>query len=273
MKIIRILNKGRIVMLETLLITFREGLEAFLIVAITLAYLTKTGRKDLSMAVYWGVGAALIISATTGWHIAELAEDPVMEGALALGAGVLVASLTYMMMKNAKNIKQKISNTLDKNVTKTGIKAVFGIFIFTVVMVAREGMETAMMLGSLTSAVNGSEMMLGAALGFTAVGIIGYLWVSQSARINLGLFMQVTGVFLILFCAHLFVYGFHELTEAGVVPGIDNFYWHTLTEPLEPSEPIGRAITIGLLAIPCIWLFVGYIREKLFAQRVFSAAE
>lgn len=260
-------------MLETLLITFREGLEAFLIVAITLAYLGKTGRKDLVEAVYWGAGVALLISATTGWHIAELAEDPIMEGALAIGAGILVASLTFVMMRSAKNIKQKISNALEKNIEKTGFKAVIGVFIFTVVMIAREGMETAMMLGSLASAVNGSEMIVGALLGFLAVGFIGYLWVTQSARINLGLFMQVTGVFLILFCAHLFIYGFHELTEAGVVPGIDNFYWHTLTEPLEPSEPVGRAITIGLLAIPCLWLFIGYVREKLFAQQSFSAVK
>jgi high-affinity iron transporter len=260
-------------MLETLLITFREGLEAFLIVAIMLAYLTNTGRKDLAEPVYWGVGAALLLSLTTGWHIAELAQDPVMEGALAIGAGVLVASLTYIMIKNAKNIKSKISSGLEKNAAKTGFKAALGVFIFTVVMIAREGMETAMMLGSLSSAINTGELFTGALLGFLSVGVIGYLWIKQSSKINLRLFMQVTGVFLLLFCVHLFVYGFHELTEASVVPFIDNFYWHTLTEPLEPSEPIGRAITIASLALPCLWLFAGYIREKFFAQPVFTAAE
>lgn len=46
-------------MLETTLITFREGLEAFLIVAIMLAYLTKTGKAHLTEPVYWGVGVAI----------------------------------------------------------------------------------------------------------------------------------------------------------------------------------------------------------------------
>lgn len=260
-------------MLETLLITFREGLEAFLIVAIMVAYLTNTGRKDLVESVYWGVAAALLISVTAGWHIAEMAQTPLMEGFFAIGAGVLVASLTYIMIKNSKNIKAKISENLDKNAAKTGFKAALGVFVFTIVMIAREGMETAMMLGALSSTLNTGEMVTGALLGFGGVGVIGYLWISQSARINLKLFMQVTGVFLLLFCAHLFIYGFHELTEAGVVPFVDNFYWHTLTEPLEPGEPIGRAITIGLLAIPCLWLFVGYLREKFFKQPVFMAAE
>ena len=260
-------------MLETSLITFREGLEAFLIVAIMLAYLNKTGKKHLMEPVYWGAGVAVLISATTGWHIAELAQEPVMEGALAIAAGVLVASLTYMMMKGAKNIKKKISEGIDKNAEKGGFAALFGMFAFTIVMVAREGMETAMMLGSMAGAVNKSDMMVGAFLGFAAVGVMGYLWFKQSRRVNIGLFMQVTGIFLMLFCVHLFIYGFHELTEAGVVPGIDNFYWHVLTEPLEPGEPIGRMITISLLAIPCLWLLIGYVREKFFSQPVFSAAE
>lgn len=260
-------------MLETLIITFREGLEAFLIVAIMVAYLVNTGKRKLIEPVYWGVGAAILLSITTGWHIAELAQDPVMEGALAIAAGVLVASLTFMMIKGSKNIKDKISENIEKNAAKSGMKAAIGIFLFTIVMISREGMETAMMLGALSGTINTGDMVTGALLGTMAVGVIGYLWISQSARINLKLFMQVTGVFLLLFCVHLFIYGFHELTEAGVVPYIDNFYWHTLTEPLEPGEPIGQIITIALLGVPCLWLFIGYVRERFFAQQTFSAAK
>lgn len=81
-------------MLETAIITFREGLEMFLIVAITLAYLAKTNRPHLKKPVYWGIAVALFVSVTTGWHIAELAEDPMTEGVLAITAGVLVATMT-----------------------------------------------------------------------------------------------------------------------------------------------------------------------------------
>ena len=260
-------------MLETFIITFREGLEAFLIVAIITAYLIQTGRKQLLEPVAWGVVVAVMISLTTGWHIAELAQQPVMEGALAITAGFLVASMTYVMIKNAKNIKVKISENLEKSASQAGIKAALGVFVFTVVMITREGMETAMMLGAMSSTMNTGNLVMGVFMGVLAVAVIGFLWIQQSDRINLKLFMQVTGVFLMLFCIHLLVYGFHELTEASVVPLIDNFYWHTLTEPLEPSEPIGKAITVLMLAIPCAWLLINYVREKLTNQIVFSAAE
>lgn len=260
-------------MLETFIITFREGLEAFLIVAIIFAYLSKTGRESLKVPVYWGIGTALLISLTTGWHIAELAEDPFMEGALAIASGILVASMTYMVMRGAKTIRQDIHSKIDLHADKSKIAAIAGIFVFTVIMIVREGMETAMMLGSLSSALNIGDLVFGSILGFSAVVGIGYLWITQSERINLRVFMQVTGIFLMLFCVHLFVYGFHEMTEVGAVPFIDNFYWHTLTEPLEPGEPVGDAISIALLLIPCAWIAFNYYRNTLLDKQTMNAAE
>ena len=49
-------------MLQVLIITMREGIEAFLIVAITAGILRQTGRSGLLPAVYWGTGIALIAS-------------------------------------------------------------------------------------------------------------------------------------------------------------------------------------------------------------------
>lgn len=252
-------------MLETLLITFREGLEAFLIVAITLAYLTKTGRGHLANAVYAGIIVALGISATAGYHIGGLAEDPLMEGALALGAGVLVASMTVYVMKTAATIKQSITSQLENQAQKTGMAALAGVFLFTVLMISREGMETALMLGTISAQVNASAMWLGAILGIALTAAIGWFWVKHSHRINLKVFMQVTGAFLVLFSIQLFIYGLHELTETGLLP-IDNFYWHNLTEPLEPGEPIGNIITYSLLVVPCAWLFIAYVRDKLITH-------
>lgn len=253
-------------MLETLMITFREGLEAFLIVAITLAYLYKTGRKELVKPVYWGIAVALIISATTGWHIAGMADTPFMEGILALVAGGLVASLTYYMMTTAHKIKDHIGNTVEKHAAKAGWGAMIGIFIFTVVMIAREGMETALMLGAISSKTDGSQMMMGAVLGLSLTAFIGYLWASQSNKINLKLFMQVTGIFLFLFAVHLFLYGIYELTEVeGSV--FYNDAIHQAMKPFVSSKTLFGQLTIyGLLVVPCAWLMISYAKDKIFAK-------
>ena len=49
-------------MVQAFVITLREGLEAFLIVAISLAYLRKSGRRELIPAVRWGIALAVAIS-------------------------------------------------------------------------------------------------------------------------------------------------------------------------------------------------------------------
>ncbi len=250
-------------MVETLLITFREGLEAFLIVAIMLAYLTKTGRFNLIQPVYYGIGLALLISATTGYHIQELAEDPIAEGILALIAGALVATLTVYVMRTAKTIRQDIHDRLEKHAAhEDDTLAEIGIFFFTALMIAREGMETALMLGTISSQTGALGMLAGAAGGLALVAVIGYFWIKQSHKINLKLFMQVTGIFLVLFSVHLFLYGLHELSEMQALPLPENMNiaFHHMTEGFEPSAPLGQVITYSLLVIPVGWLLFSYFR-------------
>ncbi len=55
-------------MLQAFIVTLREGVEAALIVGITLAYLAKIGRADLRRSVYAGTGA-LPFSAASPWPL------------------------------------------------------------------------------------------------------------------------------------------------------------------------------------------------------------
>ena len=53
-------------MLEAFVITFREGLEAFLIIAISLAFLRKSGSRHLVPAVQWGIAVSVALSVVAG---------------------------------------------------------------------------------------------------------------------------------------------------------------------------------------------------------------
>ena len=76
---------------QAFVVTLREGLEAFLIVAISLSYLRKTGRQTLLPAVHWGIGASILLSVGAGLLLARAANQALWEGVLALVAAVLVA--------------------------------------------------------------------------------------------------------------------------------------------------------------------------------------
>src|SRR5678815_1158232 len=85
------------IMLQAFVITLREGLEAFLIVAISLAYLRKSGRRELIPAVHWGIGLAILLSIGAAYLFQQAANQALWEGLLALAAAVSVASLTVHM--------------------------------------------------------------------------------------------------------------------------------------------------------------------------------
>ena len=62
-------------MLQAFVITFREGLEAFLIVAISLAFLRKSGSRHLVPAVHWGIGVSVVLSILAGWLFSRAVES------------------------------------------------------------------------------------------------------------------------------------------------------------------------------------------------------
>ncbi len=257
-------------MIETALITFRESLEAFLVIAIMIAYLCQTNRRHLLAPVYIGVVIAIGLSAVMGYAIEDTIENPATEAALALTAGFLVATMTYHVMRTARGMKKAITNKIDHHSQKSPLAASIALFLFTILMVSREGMETALMLGTMAEDVGTTNLLSGALCGVTATAFIGYLWVKKSHLINLKLFLQTTGIFLIIFAAHLFILGLHELSEINALPFVDNVEFHTMTESFDDNSPMAKLMLYGMVAVPCLWLAVVIVKDRF---RQFQVAQ
>jgi high-affinity iron transporter len=247
-------------MLQMFVITLREGIEAFLIVAIALAYLRKTGRNALVSAVFWGAGAGVSLSLILGIKLAEFAVQPIWEGVLALIAVVLVTTMVIYMMRTAKHLRTEIGAKLEAAAQKTGAGAWAGVFGFSVLMITREGMETAFLIDAVALRTGSTDLATGALLGVAVAALLAWVWSRYGHRVNLGLFFQVTSIFLLLFVLQLLLYAFHELTEAGVLP-LDNEYWHEATEAY--AEGIYAQIySAALVLIPAAWLAIAALRNR-----------
>jgi high-affinity iron transporter len=224
-------------MLQAFVITLREGLEAFLIVAISLAYLRKTGRPGLVSAVHWGIGVSIVVSIGAAVLFQQASNQALWEGVLALVAAVLVASLIVHMWRHARKLKREIETRLESSALQTGAKAFAGVFLFTLLMITREGMETALLMGTLLFQEAGMNILLGATAGTLCAAFVAWLWSRYGHRVNLALFFQVTAVFLSVFVVQLAIYGVHELTEANLWQGSEALHWAT-----EPYGPDGRYV-------------------------------
>lgn len=256
-------------MFNAFMITLREGIEGFLIVAITLAYLRKTGRGSLASAVYLGVGVALVSSWLASLVFARAENQPLWEGILALVTAVLVATFTVHVLRTARYIKGEIEGRIEYAAARRGMWAFVAVFAFTVLMITREGMEAALLLSTTFIQTETRVFFVGAVLGLAGAGALAVLWSRYGHRVNLPRFLQVTAVFLLLFVVQLLVYGFHELTESGVLP-IDNGYWHVVTEPYGPEGPYGQWLSYGLVLLPLAWLLWTSIRGSAPQPRYVS---
>lgn len=239
-------------MLQAFVITLREGLEAFLIIAISLAYLRKSGRRELISAVHWGIGLSVVLSIAAAYLFQQAANQALWEGILAMAAAVSVATLTVHMWRTARKIKSEIEGHLSASAAKTGAAAWAGVFLFTLLMISREGMETALLMGTLLTQVQTMTILAGAVAGTLGSAAIAMLWSRYGHRVNLGLFFQVTAIFLLVFVAQLLIYGFHELTEANLFPNSEALHW--ATEPYGPDGVYGQYLTYLLVAGPLAWL-------------------
>ena len=243
------------------MITLREGLEALLVVAITMGYLRQTGRTALFAPVRWGVGVALALSVVLGFVLMELGGlGHLWEGWLALFAAVMVAWCTIHMMRHGKTLKREITGKIDQ-AGDTGAKAAIVVFAFIFLMVGREGVETATMLASLAINAKAADMVLAGLAGFGLAAAIAGAWLRFGHRVNLPLFFRVSAVFMALFFLQLLLYAFHEFTEVGAVPGIDNPWWHMATERYAEGD-YARWFSYSLALVPLAFLAFSVWRSR-----------
>jgi high-affinity iron transporter len=251
---------------QVLLVTLREGIEMFLIVAIAVAYLRKTGREALLPAVAWATVTAVAASVVLGVWLAETAVTPKWESLLGLIAAALVISMVVYMLRAAKHLRREIGARLETAATRPGSGAWLAVFLFVVFMITREGMETAFITAALFRQTETIFFVWGALAGIALAASLAWAWSRYGHRVDLALFFRVTSVFLVLFALQLVVYAFHEATEANLLP-LDNAYWHLATEPYGPEGEYGALLTYALVLVPAAWLAISAMKVRALKLR------
>src|SRR4051812_22321050 len=101
-------------MIPTLVIGLREGVEASLIVGITAAFLSKSGRRDALRQGWIGVGAAVALCVPVGVGLVLLSRElpqraqEGLETVIALFALVMVTFMIVWMTKHARSMRREL---------------------------------------------------------------------------------------------------------------------------------------------------------------------
>jgi high-affinity iron transporter len=205
-------------MLQTFVITLREGVEAALVIAIAVAYLRKTGRMDLMPAVYRALVSAVIACFLAAWGFTKIGlNDDAYEGWTLLVSAVFVFSMVLWMNRHGGKLKGEIETRLQKD--STGGSGSWGIFLFVFLMIFREGVETVLMLYGVIRLDTSSILeSLGGVLGIGLAVLFGISFVRGTIRVNLKQFFQMTTAILMVVVVQLAITGLHELSESQILP-------------------------------------------------------
>ena len=183
----------------------------------------------------------------------EAGKKPLWEAILALTAAALVGSLLVYMKRVSSRMKTDIENRLETQARGFSVQRAFwGVFGFTLLMILREGMETALLVATALFQMRSAAVVEGLALGVAAAILIAFAWTRLGRGVDLRGLLNVSAIFLAIFLVQLLLYGVHEMSEAGVLPASQTI--HEATEILGPDGKVGHLLAYSLAIVPTLWL-------------------
>jgi high-affinity iron transporter len=248
------------------LITFREGLEAALIVGIVLGYLKKAGHPERRGIVWKAAAAAVLLSVMAAlglqWVGAEFEGrgEQIFEGVVMFLAAGLLTYMILWMRSQGQQIKMQLEEE-----TRQALNVGQSWALFTLVFLAvlREGIETALFLSAAAFSSSPVQTLIGGLLGLAAAVMLAWLVFKASTRLDLRQFFSVTSLILIVFAAGLVARGVHEFQEVGLLPVVVEQVWDT--NPILSEESFGGQVLQSLFgyngnpSLLEVFSYVGYL--------------
>ena len=214
-------------------IIVREGLEAILVIAAIIAYLTKSGSAGSLRNVYIGaaagIAASFIAAAVLAWAKrafvgAGLAQE-VIEGITALIAVCVLFYVSNWMISKAeaaswsRYIDGKVQSSVEQG-------SAFALAFTAFLSVFREGAEVVLFYQPMLSEGNPGMVWAGFGVGCVLLVFV-YLAITKlSIKLPIKVFFTATSILMAIMCVSFLGSGIKELAEGNVfdlalrVPGI-----------------------------------------------------
>lgn len=236
-------------MIPTFVIYLREGIEAFMIVAILLAYLDRSDQRKHFRDVYAGVGAAmaLVVGGGVGAYLLihqyrNSRVQTIFETVTYILAAAALTYMTFWMNSHARTMTSDLQRRSDVALSK-GSRLGMGVLAFTAV--GREGVESMVFTLALVFA-NGAQapvtggstkyLIIGAVLGLALSMVLAFVIYKMGRRLNLRVFFRVLGVTLMVFAAGLLADAVQNLQSLGWLPFGRGVLWNSRHMMAESSS-------------------------------------
>lgn len=260
-------------MLQSLLLTWREGFEAAVIISLLLAYLKRTGNLHHARTVFTAAGAAAFACAIAGFILFrttgtfEGRAEALFEGIVGVLAAIVVTHVWRRGVNHRRSLERSAGAALLSD------RATKAIFALAFIAVGIEGLEIVLFLLAGSDAGAGA-VLLGGIIGLLLAAVTGWVFYLTSNMRDAVLFFYALSAMLIIIGAGLLAHGIHELQEAGVFPVLVEDIWNLNDVPLiGENEPIGSFLksAIGYNGNPELLEFLAWAGYLIVSAKILDA--
>lgn len=215
---------SRYTALDAAIILLREGVEALLIIAALLAFLSRSGQRGRQGWIWGGSIAGLFASVLTAVAVQAVfakaltgASREVIEGVTSLVAAVMLFSVSYWLhSKSHLGAWQKYIDGQAQRALTSG--RLISLAALAFLAVYREGAETVLFYIGIAPSISARDLLLGFGLGASMLVAIAVLVLGAGLRLPLRAFFRVSSI-LIYYLGFKFVgTGIHALQVANLLP-------------------------------------------------------
>lgn len=246
-------------MFTSFIITFREALEAALVIGIIYTYLVKINKSYLVRYLFAGTFGGLIASFGLAF-VFEMVNsefkgttEAIFEGFFGIVAASVLTYMVFWMAKNSRMIKGEIQEKIELSISRNKM---IGLVLLSFVVVFREGVETVLFLGNL--AVNSpTDTLVGALIGLITVVLISFFMFRGIYSFNISKFFKYTSIIMMIFAAGLVGKATFMLQAGGLLPGTIAA-WDT-----------SRIVSDGSILGSLLSALIGYTAKPTVLQVIF----
>lgn len=252
---------------DVIFITWRESVEALLVVGILRAWLNERPDRVWGLRWLWG-GVALGLAAALGLALLMLGAASLLDGeagewfqaAMVLVAAALILQMVGWMRRHGRALRQDLEHRAAGQLARA---SGWGIALLAALAIAREGSETAVFLYGVAGRHAGAgrwafsaSALLGLALALAS------FWLLQSGRrwMSWRSFFRLSELLLLLLAASLWVNALDRLISLDVLPTLMDPVWNTAAW-LDDSGAVGGLVAAltGYRAQPALITVLAYL--------------
>ncbi|MBS1903339.1 MAG: FTR1 family protein [Bacteroidetes bacterium] len=250
------------------IISFRESIEASLVVMAVMVALKKRGDERIRKAALWGIITAVATCAVGGYMLGTIAlvNNHGVELALYISAAVAVTTMVIWMMRSGKKIRQQIDDRINSTISKSGFLPMLGIFLFVFFMITREGFEMVLLLLAFGAGVGGGYYVSAMLAGISLAVILSYSISKGLIKVNIGKFLQQSAYVLMILVVQLVFDCLHEAYEGNFLAQPSNQTYANFVDYVHDQVPVFSYAALGLFAIIVIYHLVTNLGARRAAK-------